>query len=158
MILKIVFAILASVAIIGCEEGPGGGGGSGGGGGGVGGGGSINPPSWIIGTWTGPGGTITWTFTSNSAVHTASALSTSIKLGAGGIESSGYVRLSDSTEPDGQTTRYRIFYVANIPASGGVPAQTLSQTYTFEKRETDRMGYSLTQSGITQGPFSFTKR
>ena len=151
ILLKIVFAIVASAAIIGCEEGPGGGAA-----GGAGGGSSINPPSWIIGTWTSsaPAGlqtyALTWTFTSNSAVHTSSSIS--IKFGAGGIESSGGVRLSDSTEPDGQTTRYRIFHVAT---GGGV---TVSSTYTFEKRETDRMVYRLTQHGVTLQPLTLTKR
>ena len=142
-------------AIIGCEEGPGAAAP-----GSAAAGDGINPPSWIIGSWLYPHVGIPgheylqnrrWHFGENDASYWTTEYRCGPSCATGGKSTGRLIvwldrdtsGLSDSREPDGQTTRYRIFHDIDVPAnpSAGIEAgYTYRITYTFEKLETVSAG------------------
>jgi hypothetical protein len=103
----------------------------------------IDPPSWIIGTWsnsvTNP--LITFQFTSDNVINTNSSLTVNFKELCNSI--------GDSVSQTSTDTEYTI--TLSSPSDG-------SGTYHFVKTSSSTLNYSISTSGITVGPVELYKQ
>jgi len=104
----------------------------------------INPPSWIIGSWSDSIGFMDFTFTHDDFIIESDTTSVDLKdtLNSGSWENFRQTRSDDS-------------YSITVSDSDN-PDNT--GTYSFEKKSGSNISYSISSAGLTLGPFLLNKK
>jgi len=105
---------------------------------------TLSPPSWIRGTWTDDFAINSWTFSSDNATFSTSAIGISISFDFKEIDAQGAGVVTDTAT---NTT-----YTVRLEENG------TSSSYEFEKISSTTLSYGVSISGITLGPLTLTKR
>ncbi|MGD1822825.1 MAG: hypothetical protein ACPKM0_08705 [Pleomorphochaeta sp.] len=100
----------------------------------------INPPSWIIGTWSESTDTLDFEFSNDDIIQE----SVGIKIDYKEALESDSLSISKETSTD---SKY------SITMSDSSDTSTLS----FEKVSDTKLNYSVSSSGVTVGPIELTK-
>jgi len=101
---------------------------------------SINPSSWIIGTWSDNTDTMCFVFSSDNVIQESTGLRIDFKEALEAESSVTYNETSNATT-----------YSINMNDSSG------AGTYTFTKTSNTTLDYTISSSGITVGPIELTK-
>ena len=103
----------------------------------------INPPSWVIGTWTDSIDSISYTFTSDDMIMNMSSFGVSVDMKEA-ISAEAGAKAKENISGDS----YKLTF----------STENESGTYTFVKTSDTTLNNTISTSGITFGPTELVKQ